>query len=236
MQQLAAPVRRWNRELQAMSPPTLARCLSCSDVTIGRLQQLVDIGAGGSARLPPINKILTQPTPWWEASFAAVAAAKEKAAEQHAADVASDAEEAEVGVTVGAEHHTAEVRGSSLGGTQAAARAALTKVRTTTGSALAQQWQGGGAGSVSSTQSVEDEERGESEGLLAADASWRSSLTDALLGAASDIQARWLQKPAKAADGSSSAAGQKEGAEQQQEAAAAAATSSGDGSRFRRRR
>ncbi|KAF6256152.1 hypothetical protein COO60DRAFT_1640988 [Scenedesmus sp. NREL 46B-D3] len=66
LQSLTAASWRWHRQLQALSPSALARCLTCADAALDRLQLLADVGAAGSARLPAVNFILTMP----EAHFA----------------------------------------------------------------------------------------------------------------------------------------------------------------------
>lgn len=212
-----------------MSPSALARCLSCSDSAINRLQQLVDVGAAGAAGLPPINKILTQPAVWWDRSFVAIAAAREKAAEEVAAEAAAAAE---IGLPGQLEGDKTEVDAPSAAqiAARTAARAALAKVRSSSAAEVK------GVPAVSSTQSMEDEGimETESQGVLGGDASWRVSLTSALLGAATDIRERWLgqgqgQQQSAAAAADSTAPAQQAGA--QQEAAAA-----GAGGRYRRRR
>jgi hypothetical protein len=222
------PVRRWNRELQAMSPPSLARCLSASDAAIARLQQLVDIGAANSRTLPPLNKILTMPSEWWEVRIAEVAAAKEQMAERRATAAAAAA----AGSAGGSADSWDEAPGAGSSVAQVAqvsAARALSQVR----SQAASPTSAGAA--VSSSQSFEDEEvmGRESDGLLGGDAAWKSSLQNAILGAAAELGKPWFSAKAAAA------AGQKGGRQQQQqeeregqqhEAAAAGA------SRYRRRR
>lgn len=216
-----------------MSPSALARCLSCSDSAINRLQQLVDVGAAGSAGLPPINKILTQPAVWWDRSFVAIAAAREKAAEEVAAEAAAAAEiRQRLPGQLEGDQTEADALSAAQIAARTAARAALAKVRSSSAAEVK------GVPAVSSTQSMEDEGimETESQGVLGGDASWRVSLTSALLGAATDIRDRWLgqgqgQGEQQSAAAAADSTGPPQQAGAQQEAAAA-----GAGSRYRRRR
>jgi hypothetical protein len=193
LRQVTLPVRRWNRELQAMSPPSLARCLSASDAAIARLQQLADIGAANSRALPPLNKILTMPSEWWEVRFAELAAAKEQIAERRATAAAAAA--AGLGAAAGSGGSSAdswdEAADAALSTAQVAqmsAARALSRVRSKAASPA-------GAGTAArSTRSFEDEEitGRESDGLLGGDAAWKSSLQNAILGAAAELGKPYL--------------------------------------------
>lgn len=227
LQQLAMPVRRWNRELLAMSPPALARCISASDAAIARLQALSDIGSANSRRLPPINKILTMPAQYWAVLSAEVAAARGRAADNWAdtaaaagggaaAAAAAGSEEEEEGVGVVAGRGTTRAQAAARAAANTAARgaSALAEGRSVAPAAAAP--------TASSSQSLEEGDgimESEAAGLLGGDASWRSSLTTAILGAAADMKAQWLGSK-----------GEEGGEEAGKEAAATGS------SRYRRRR
>lgn len=73
LQHLTSVSRRWQRELQALSPTLLARCLACSDATVERLALLTDVGAAGASRLPPVHLVLTMPENYFQEMLADLA-------------------------------------------------------------------------------------------------------------------------------------------------------------------
>lgn len=229
-----------------MSPPALARCLTASDANISRLQQLSDIGAANSRRLPSINKILSMPAQYFEVLFAELATVKERAAERRAMataaalqDVSSSGDGDDVPPYTADLEPAAQHASGKYGQWEGEGGAALTSAQLAQQSAAralsilrskAASPAGAPLRGTSSTHSSEEDEimEKEEDGLLGGDAGWKSSLQNAILGAAAELGKPWLGL--KGADKGQQQQQQKgEGGDQQADAAAGS-------SRFRRRR
>lgn len=88
-----------------------------------RLQQLADIGAASSRRLPAINILLTMPAQYWEGLYAEVAAAKEQSAERRLAAAAAAAHDA--AGAAGQQEATAAAAGAAAAAGQEVTRGGL---------------------------------------------------------------------------------------------------------------
>lgn len=196
-------------------------CCSVGSLPSCRLQQLADIGATSSRRLPAVNILLTMPAQYWEGLYTEVAAAKEQSAERRLAAAAAAAHDA-AGAAGQQEAAAAaaagrEVTRGGLGGHRSMAAAAgdgasaLTSMQAMQRSAAralsrlrgrAASPAGAAVGSRGVRSSGEEEEEAEEEmeagstagktqGLLGGDAVWKSSLQDAILGAAAELGRPW---------------------------------------------
>lgn len=202
LQQLCGLHRRWQRQLQALSPAALARCLTCSDAAVERLAALADVGAAGSSHLPPIHLLLTKPAPYFDDLLAQLAdrqaSRRAGAAEQRAA-ISSSSNSSRAGQpaqeVAGTRQQAAAPAAS--GGSQGAASKARQLARAMAAGLLGRGGSAGGGSSkrTSLLSTVEEEEEvqqqqdsdGGVQGVLQADKAWRESLAAAFAATASSM-------------------------------------------------
>ncbi len=66
LKELASGNPAWQRQLQRLPPPGLARCLVCPDAAFERLALLKDADMPKDPRLATIKRVLTMAAPTWE--------------------------------------------------------------------------------------------------------------------------------------------------------------------------